>query len=102
MITSTLNWVNRESVRSTGLVWLRSFAVLSLGALIFRMGAQIDWHNLVGWFHATITYAIVYLSNSTMALVFLGSTMACLAALTITFFKHRKYNAKLANILSAS
>lgn len=146
MIAPPSNRINRESVRRIGLVWISSLAVLLLGAIAFRIGAQIDWHS--AWFRTavlatftlvnslrivayvpqmltaakdtngasgisyatwalflashltTIIYAIICLGDAVMALLFLGNALACLAVLTITFFKRRQYTAKLAYSLS--
>jgi hypothetical protein len=39
----------------------------------------------------TIVYAIVYVGDSVMALIFFGNASACLVVLTITFIKRRQY-----------
>jgi hypothetical protein len=42
----------------------------------------------------TISYAIVCVGDSVMALIFLGNALACLAVVAITFFKRRQHAAK--------
>lgn len=39
----------------------------------------------------TIIYAIIYVGDSVMALIFFGNASACLAVLAITFVKRRQY-----------
>ncbi len=43
----------------------------------------------------TITYAVVYLKDFVTALIFFGNALACLAVITITFIKRRRYAACL-------
>lgn len=42
----------------------------------------------------TIAYAIIYLGDFIMALIFLGNGLACLAIIAITFVKRRRYAAR--------
>jgi hypothetical protein len=43
----------------------------------------------------TIIYAVVYLGDAIMALVFFGNAIACLAIVTVTFVKRRRYKRQI-------
>ncbi len=47
----------------------------------------------------TITYAVVYLGDPVMALIFAGNALACSAVIAITFVKRRRYAVRLMNEL---
>lgn len=69
MLNTISNFINRESVRCIGLVWISSLTVLTLGALIFGLSARIEWHNLSTWFRPAV-FATFTLVNSLRILAY--------------------------------